>query len=392
MKNKKWFRIGFFSLAACFLFSFLLFGKLIIRLNERQFYKRMAIVISEVPEPSKVIRALKEPSEDKLKTGEVLLNKYGYCGELLTEQETGIILLIAGLTAMILFTLYAGLFLYQHKQMKRRIADLTGYLKLSNAGKYPLRPYLGEDSFSLLEDELYKTVAALRESRNEALLTKENLAKNMADISHQLKTPLTSLSLMAELVHGHMEEPEDKHIMEQILAQTNRLSSLTTAMLTLSRMDAGVFELNRTETLAEELISCAAEPVLALLEEKRQTLLVQGDLESSLVCDIGWTAEGIGNILKNCSEHAPKGSSIPVTIRQNPVFTEIVIEDTGDGFDETERHRIFERFYKGRHRAAGSIGIGLSLAKSIVEEQNGTISAENRKEGGARFRIKFYRF
>lgn len=392
MKNKKWFWLGFFTLATCFLFSFLLFGKLIIEFNERQFYKRMAVIISEVSEPSKVIRALKEPSEDAGKTGEATLKKYGYHRKLLTEQERGILLLFAALAAMILFTLYACLFLYQRKQMKKRIADLTGYLKLSNAGKYPLRPYLREDSFSLLEDELYKTVTALRESRNEALLTKENLAKNMADISHQLKTPLTSLSLMAELVHGHMEESEDKHIMEQILAQTDRLSSLTAALLTLSRMDAGVFELNQTKTMAEELISCAAEPVLALLEKKRQNLLVQGDLEVSFLCDIRWTAEGIGNIIKNCSEHAPEGSSISVTVRQNPVFTEIVIEDNGDGFDERELHRIFERFYKGRHSIAGSIGIGLPLAKSIVEKQNGEILAENRKEGGARFQIKFYRF
>jgi len=392
MKDKKQFWTGFFILAVCFLFSFLLLAKLIIRFNERQFYKRMAAVVSEVSETSVIIHSLKEPTEASIQAGESILNRYGYHGQLLTENETIVVFLFAGLAAVFLFLLCTVLFYNQHKQIKWRIMDLTRYLKQINTGNYPLRPYCKEDRFSLLEDELYKTVIALRESRNEAILTKENLAKNLADLSHQLKTPLTSLSLMAELLDRRMKNPEDRPIIKQILSQTDHLTSLTAALLTLSRMDAGVFQLDRKETSAEELIACAMELILPFLNEKQQKLLLEGDLECNLVCDIGWTAEGIGNILKNCSEHTPENSEILITVRQNPIFTEFVIEDKGEGFDETDLPHIFERFYRGKHCAESSTGIGLSLACSIMERQNGEITAENQQKGGARFRIKFYKF
>lgn len=118
---------------------------------------------------------------------------------------------------------------------------------------------------------------------------------------------------------------------------------------------------------------------------------MQGNLDCSLFCDIGWTIEGIGNILKNCSEHTPNKGSILVSVFQNPIYTEIQIEDNGEGFTPVELPHLFERFYKGKHSAKDSIGIGLALSKSIIERQNGEIRAENRMEGGARFRIKFYK-
>lgn len=391
MKNKSSFRIKLFSFGLCFLIFFLLLNNLILRFNEQQFYQRMAAVVSNASEPSEIILALKEPSQESISSGISILKSYGYYGDLFTWQERSFLLILTGLAGCILFTFCIGLLLYQRKLTQRRIHQITDYLKQINAGEYPLHPYETEDLFSLLEDEIYKTVTTLRESRREAISTKENLAKNMADISHQLKTPLTSLSLITELLYQHMKNPNDRQIAEQILTQTDHLRTLVIALLNLSRMDAGVLQLKQKEIPVEELISCAAEPVLPLLKEKQQTFQMQGDFECSLLCDIGWTAEGIGNILKNCCEHTPEQRSIFVTIFQNPIYTEIRIEDEGEGFEPTELAHIFDRFYKGKHSAKSSIGIGLALAKSIMERQNGEVLAENRIEGGARFRIKFYK-
>lgn len=391
MKNKKLFWIGFVSYILCFLCFFLLLSYSMLRINEHQFYQRMAAIISEVPEPSKIISALKEPSKETISLGIPVLESYGYYGRLLNRQEQSVLLIFAEISGCFLLAFCICLLLFQHKLTAQRIESLTNYLKQIHAGNYPLHPYEIEDTFSLLEDEIYKTVIALRESRNEAMAAKENLAKNMADISHQLKTPLTSLSLLSELLKQRIKKPEEQQIVEQILTQTEHLSTLTVALLTLSRMDAGVFQLEQKEIAVEELISCAAEPVLPLIKEKEQTFSLHGNLDCVLLCDLGWTAEGIGNILKNCYEYAPRGSQILVSVNQNPIFTEIIVEDTGNGFEEEELNLIFERFHKGKHSAKGSIGIGLSLTKSIVERQNGEIFAENRKEGGARFRIKFYK-
>ena len=220
----------------------------------------------------------------------------------------------------------------------------------------------------------------LRESRNKAIDTKENLAKNMADISHQLKTPLTSLSLITEFLYQRIEKPKERQIVGQILTQTEHLRLLVIALLNLSRMDAGVLQLEQKEIPVEELLSCAAEPIFPLLKEKQQTFQIQSDCEYFLLCDIGWTAEGIGNILKNCCEHAPESSTIFVTVFQNPIYTEIRIEDEGEGFDPAELTSIFQRFYKGKHNKKDSIGIGLALAKSIIEQQNGEVFAENRRD------------
>lgn len=387
MKTKKKILFGFCSFILCFL----LLEYLMIRFSEQQFYWRMAAIASEIKDPTKLFYALKVPSKDAISSGIPILESYGYYGHLLTQKEHFLLFILSGIIACFLFALFLGLLFYQQRRIQCRIQDLTDYLKQINSGNYPLHSYTIEDECSFLEDEIYKTVTALRESRNHAISAKENLAKNMADISHQLKTPLTSLSLMTELMQQHTEKPEQQKIAAQILNQTDHLRTLVIALLNLSRMDAGVLQLIQKEIPIEELLSCAINLVLPLLKEKQQTFSIQGMSDYTLFCDIGWTAEGIGNILKNCSEHTPEYGSIKITISQNPIYTEILIEDNGEGFEHDDLPYLFQRFYKGKHSTKDSIGIGLALAKSIIEQQNGEILAENRIEGGARFRIKFFK-
>ena len=359
-KTRNW--LGFCIFTLCFFICFLLLGNLILHFYEQQFYYRMAAVVSEVKDLSSLFYALKEPSKEAVSSGIPILKHYGYHGHLLSFKERWILLFFTGFASCLFFALFLVLLFFQRKRTQLRIQTLTDYLKQINCGIYPLHSYKIEDEFSLLEDEIYKTVTALRESRNQAISAKENLAKNMADISHQLKTPLTSLSLMTELMQQRAEKPEQQTIAEQILHQTDHLRTLVVALLNLSRMDAGVLQLISKEIVIEELLSCAAEPVLPLFKKKQQKLQMQGDLDGSLFCDIGWTAEGIGNILKNCSEHAPECSQILITVFQNPIYTEIRIEDSGEGFEHTDLSYLFERFYKGKHSAKDSIGIGLVYA------------------------------
>lgn len=118
---------------------------------------------------------------------------------------------------------------------------------------------------------------------------------------------------------------------------------------------------------------------------------IMGEQDLFLLCDLGWTREALGNLLKNASEHAPKQSEIDIRVWDNPVFTGIAVEDFGSGFSEKDLRHMFDRFYRGENAGAESTGIGLSLAKALIESQNGEIRAENRKEGGARFLIKFYK-
>lgn len=393
MRSKK---TGIAVLLAVFVLS-LVFGMMLLgglhNWYEACFYDKAAAIVSALPEEQlTVMQALKAPNAEELEAGRTILRQYGYRGRLLdggTQIETvGFVILEACLTAGAVWIFFN----IQCKRDRRRLDGLTNFLRQVEQGIYPILSRSGEDCFSVLEDEIHKTVAELRESRENALQEREYLARNLADISHQLKTPLTSISLTTEVLAERLKNRGDTELsgVERIASQTGRLSGLVESLLTLSKLDAEVLALQLRQVPAEELIYSAAEPVRAVMEAKGQRLSVNTQ-ECEIVCDLGWTAEALGNILKNCSEHATRDTEISIRVRQNPIFSEIVVEDQGSGFDKRDLPHIFERFYKGKNSDKSSVGIGLALAKGIVERQNGSIFAENRKEGGARFIIKLYK-
>ena len=380
---------GFFIV--CFLFcSVTLHGS--YRRSERIFYDKMAAVAVSFPEEKgNIMRALKDTENCDLVMGKEILRRYGYEGSLPVE---GRYLEFGAKSFWFAIISTAALFLclhYSNRKMQKRTKYLTEYLRQVEEGDYSLSPEKEQDVFSNLEDEIYKTVLALRESREKLRKEKERLADNLADISHQFKTPLTSLSVLGELLHRHLSGTEDAALVDRMEEQTQRLVDLTAALLTLSKADAGVLAFEKRQVLASELIECSLETVRPLLEEKEQGVKTLGE-DFFLQCDLGWTREALGNLLKNASEHAPERSEISIRVWDNPVFAEIAVEDSGPGFSAKDLCRLFERFYRGENASKDSVGIGLSLAKSLVESQNGEIRAENRKEGGARFLIKFYKY
>ncbi|MDR2888439.1 MAG: HAMP domain-containing histidine kinase [Lachnospiraceae bacterium] len=308
--------------------------------------------------------------------------------DLLGVFDHVVILCTAALFASILTGVVFLFRLNRQRRKKQRVANLTAYLRQMNEGKYSLRPMVKEDELSSLEDELYKTLILLREGRESAQAEKENLAKNLSDIAHQLKTPLASISLMSDLLATETSGRLTEYT-AHISTQAERLNLLVSTLLALSRLDAGTLTLKRKPVDVREMIESVRESLLPFLENKHQTLLLP-DTEAMYLGDFYWSTQAFINILRNCCEYTPVGGELMVSWEEGPLCTLLMIEDNGDGIPTDDLPHLFTRFYRGKNAGADSAGIGLSLAKAIIVEQNGDLTAENRSNGGALFTAKFY--
>ncbi len=329
-----------------------------------------------------------------LETGTAYLEKYGHrkYGNLTRNLP------FTFLVNLCLFEAAGGILFFRRKREEQyqegRIEELTEYLKAVDRGEAAVLTR-HEDLFSHLEDEIYKTVAELACTKEKAVKDHEVLAARIADIAHQLKTPLTSMSLMAELLEP--AEKEEQEYLERLRHQAERLKGLVEGLLALAKLDSHTIEFQREDIEVEDLIMEAAEPLCEWMDRRKISLEIARPQEESdcfeeiwIKVDPKWTAEALLNVLKNCVEHTPDGGKIRISLSRNPLYTEVVIEDEGTGISKKDLPHLFERFYRGEQAAKDSAGIGLALAKLILEAQNGQISAENSPEGHAQFRIKMY--
>ncbi len=289
----------------------------------------------------------------------------------------------AGFLAGIL--LFIFIFLYRNKMLSKRIQDLTDYLEQANIGKAEILSSFGEDDFSKLEDEIYKTVTFLYQTKDAAVQDKNNFAENLSNIAHQIKTPITAISLSVQMMK---QDFAGKHL-EQIEKQLLRLTHLEEALLILARLDAGTLLLQKDEVDVFTALVLAADNLQELFAGSDTSIDIPELGEAVIAADLEWTMEALMNLMKNCMEHN-KGGTIHCSYAQNPLYTEIFIRDEGEGFAREDIPHLFERFYRGKNAGEGSIGIGLALSKEIIERQNGTIRAKNAAEGGALFEIRFY--
>ncbi len=285
--------------------------------------------------------------------------------------------------------LLSALFLGFTRRRYRLLARLGDYLKRVNHGEYPLElPDNDEGELSILKSEIYKVTVSLREQNERLKQDKLRLADALSDISHQFKTPLTSMSVMTDLLaDGKLDESRRAEFTAQLQAQLERLTWLTEALLKLSRLDAEAVSFKPRLVPLLELINQACSPLLIPLELKEQTLVIEA--EGNLCCDLNWTAEALSNILKNCMEHMPNGGAIRIKASANALFTEIRVSDDGPGIDKTDLPYIFDRFYRGKEAAKDSVGIGLAMAKAILDTQGGSLEAGNVDGGGAEFILRF---
>ena len=269
---------------------------------------------------------------------------------------------------------------------RKRIEELTAYLEEVNIGKTASILQTKEDEFSMLQDEIYKTVTTLYQTKEEALLAKQNYADHLANISHQLKTPITAAMCSLQL----LKEKESSVYVDQAIHQLTRLKDLGETLLTISRIDSGTLKLERKPIDVYTLLNLAADNLYHLAEETHVTIQIP-DLGSRMFMgDLEWSMEACLNLMKNCIEHSPNNATIFCEYSQNPLYTEILIRDEGGGFDKEDLGHIFERFYRGKNAKGSGIGIGLALAKSVFELQNGTVTARNLPDKGACFEIRVY--
>ena len=289
--------------------------------------------------------------------------------------------------------LFLGILILYDRRQKKMTAELTDYLSRLNSGKYDMEiSSNGEDGFSRLKNEIYRTTVRLREQSESSRQDKINLKNSISDISHQIKTPLTSISVMLDRISNDRDMPEDikRRLLTDVKHSSNYIISLVQSLLTLSRLDADSITMKQEDVSVKELLKICSERTEILAELGDVSVIVQDCGNISLNCDKKWMSEAITNILKNCIEHTKSGGMVTVSAFQNKLFTTIIIKDNGSGIPADELPHIFERFYKGKGSDENSIGIGLSLAKAIIEKNNGYISVKSKVSEGSCFMIKIF--
>ena len=288
-----------------------------------------------------------------------------------------------------MYALYLGLSLRHYRQMAALADELD---RIIHGQESFSLDRVSEGELSVLQSELSKLLVTLRSQSESLRADRVFLADSLADISHQLKTPLTSMNLAAAmLAEPELSEERRRELARDLQRQLGRLEWLVTALLKLSRLDAGTVELSPAPFTAGELVDAAAEPLLIALELRNVALCRENVGTQRITADLAWCAEALGNILKNCLEHTPPGGRVTVSAAETAIYVELTIADTGPGIDPEDLPHLFERFYRGRDAGAQSAGIGLALARTILQSSNATVKAENAHTGGAQFTVRFYK-
>ena len=259
-------------------------------------------------------------------------------------------------------------------------------------GKIPEQSTDEDTLTSKIQTKLDKLSDITYSNLSQQAQQKQEIQQIVSDISHQLKTPLTSINIMLDniLDNPNMDEDTKEKFIQSIKREVTNISNLATEILKLSKFDANVVRFENKEVLVKDIIKKAISNVEMMAEIKNVEIKVVFHDNVKLVCDLNWQVEAIINILKNCIEHSSENSFINIEVIDNKIYKEIIIKDSGEGIDKKDLLHIFERFYKGKNSSKDSVGIGLALAKKIIEMNNGSISVNSVKGKGTIFTIRYY--
>lgn len=323
------------------------------------------------------------------------LNKYGIYPEkdwVSYNNQGSYKYVILSVSVCIAFGLaFAVLFLGYLKIQKKQTMDIAKRIERINLGDYSLQiDRNSEDDLSLLDNQIYRTAVKFREQAENSNKDKENLQKSLSDISHQLKTPLTSIIVMVENILDDDDMPLEirREFLNDIKHNTNTISFLVQSLLKLSKLDAEAVKFRYEQVEVKSIVDQCIKNT-AVMAEILGVRLESDCNDIILDCDRKWLCEAVTNIIKNCIEHSQNGN-IKITADQNKLYTKISIKDNGSGITKEDLPHIFERFYKGKNSSDDSVGIGLSLAKTIIEKQGGYISVSSELNKGSEFVIKFF--
>ncbi len=283
--------------------------------------------------------------------------------------------------------------IYFTKWRYREIEKLSNYLRKMTNGDYSLDIRdNAEGELSILKNEIYKVTLMLSEQSSYLQQDKVRLTNAISDISHQLKTPLTSMMVMADLLsQPNLEVTKRKEFTHNVQSQLERIEWLVSSLLKLAKIDADIVQFKKEKVPAKDLVQKAVQAVLIPMDIKQLSLSVTGGEDVNFQVDLNWTSEALINILKNCIEHTDEGGAISVSFGENALFTELRINDTGKGITKEDLPYIFKRFYKGKNAGEESVGIGLALSYSIIKSQQGDIEVKSEVGKGTTFLIKFYK-
>lgn len=297
----------------------------------------------------------------------------------------------AGFICIFLGAVLTAIAIISNNKRYKKLNELNNYLSSVCSGNFDLDIEENtEGELSILKNNLYKVIVILR-SQNEMLKKdKLYLSDSLADISHQLKTPLTSIMVMTDLLKDSQSDEKRAEFISVIENQSEKMKWLITNLLKLSRLDAGTVEFKTEKVSIDEVIKESLKPFMITLDLKNINLNLETE-DFLIQADKNWTAEAFENIIKNCIEHTPPNGCISIKCEQTNLFDFVTVSDNGCGIEPEELPHIFERFYRGKNSSTDSVGIGLALSKAIFGKQKASLAAQSKVGEGTTFKIKFYK-
>ena len=383
MVNKKYFVVNFIAILIIALFYFLI-SNVINNSYKQKIIDNESYLIGNLLNKYPNLKEDIISSyliKDNYEIGNNLINEYN----LITIKNNNIIILIYCLiSALLLFIIN---FIYI-KSIYKKIAKIDKYMNniLNDDYSINIKDYC-EGDISNLKNDIYKMTIKLKEQSELLIKEKKYLEETLQDISHQIKTPLTSMYMINDILTNEKDENIKKEFLIKNKNQIERIEWLVTSLLKLSRLESGTVKLKKEKINLKELIDKSIEPINVLLE-LRNIKLTKNIEDVNLIVDINWTIEALLNVIKNACEHTV--DKIEIVGSTNPLYTEIKIIDNGIGISKKDIKHIFKRFYKGNHNKE-SIGIGLNMSKKIINLQNGLIEVESKEGIGSTFIIKLYK-